>query len=378
MTTNNKKRLLIATDNFLPRWDGVARFLSAVIPGLLDQYEVTVIAPNFGHIEHEGYHLIQIPLRRGSYGDLKFAKFKPVIIHKEIKKADVVFTQTIGPIGATSIVLAKRSGKPLVSFVHSMESELIPMAVGPTPMRSMLYSFMRWYTTILYGRPKLLLTPSESVDDQLSWQGINTKKRVVRLGVDTKKFSPGTAKTLRKKLGFDENDVVIGQHGRLAHEKDLKTLLRAFLRVQKKYDQAKLLIVADGLPEIKRMFANREGVFLPGSQSDVVQYLRSMDIFALSSLTETTCLSALEAMSVGLPVITTPVGFVKDYVEDGTNGLFFPFHDAYKLSNHLEWAINHPTLAKRMGERARELVEKEFSWDITIKNIIECLDSVTK
>lgn len=378
MTTNKKKRLLIATDNFLPRWDGVARFLSAVIPGLLDQYEVTVIAPNFGHIEHEGYHLVQIPLRRGSYGDLRFAKFKPLLIHKEIKKADVVFTQTIGPIGGTSIFLAKKSGKPLVSFVHSMESELVPMAVGPSPMRSFLYSFMRWYTTILYGRPHLLITPSESVDDQLSWQGITTRKQVVRLGVDTKKFSPGTAKTLRKKLGFEEDDIIIGQHGRLAHEKDLKTLLRAFLRVQKKYKQAKLMIVADGLPEIKRIFTNREGIILPGPQSDVVPYLRATDIFALTSLTETTCLSALEAMSVGLPVITTPVGFVKDYVDDGKNGLFFPFHDAYKLSTHLEWAINHPTLAKRMGEKARELVEEEFSWEITIKSIIGCLDNITK
>jgi glycosyltransferase involved in cell wall biosynthesis len=370
----HKKRLLIATDNFLPRWDGVARFLLEIIPSLSSKYEVVVIAPNFGHAEHEGYVLIQVPLSKGRYGDIRFAQFRPGLIRSEVKKADVVFTQTLGPIGGLALLSARKAGKPLISFVHTMESELVPMAVGPTPIRGVLYPFMRWYTTLMYSRSDLLLTPSESVDDQLSWQGIRTKKRVVRLGVDTKKFSPSTAKTLRSKLGIEESDVVIGQHGRLAHEKDLRTLLRAFLRVQKKRHNVKLLIVGEGVSSIKAMLDNRPGIILTGSQSEVVPYLRAMDIFVLTSLTETTCLSALEAMSVGLPVVTTPVGFVKDYVLDGKSGLFFPFHDAYKLYQQLVWLIDHPTLAQGMGVEGRRLVQEHFDWEQTITSIVACID----
>src|SRR3989338_9882834 len=46
-TNKIKKKLLIATDSFLPRWDGITRFLTEIIPRLKDNYEITVIAPEF-------------------------------------------------------------------------------------------------------------------------------------------------------------------------------------------------------------------------------------------------------------------------------------------------------------------------------------------
>ena len=44
-------KLLIASDAFIPRWDGVARFLYEIIP-LLKEYEITVVAPDYGEIEN--------------------------------------------------------------------------------------------------------------------------------------------------------------------------------------------------------------------------------------------------------------------------------------------------------------------------------------
>ena len=43
----DKKKLLIATDNFLPRWDGIARFLVELIPALTHKFDVTIVAPRF-------------------------------------------------------------------------------------------------------------------------------------------------------------------------------------------------------------------------------------------------------------------------------------------------------------------------------------------
>jgi hypothetical protein len=58
---DSKKKLLIATDNFLPRWDGIARFLSEIIPRLAAHYEITVIAPDCGTYEDPNIKLIKIP-----------------------------------------------------------------------------------------------------------------------------------------------------------------------------------------------------------------------------------------------------------------------------------------------------------------------------
>lgn len=364
-----KPRLLVATDNFLPRWDGVARFLSEVIPRLAGEFDIVVVAPDFGPVENFPAHLVKIPIHRREVGDFHLARVRYRVVRREARRCDIVFSQTIGPIGACAIIAGKAAGKPVVSFVHSIESRLVPMAVAPGFARRLLLPLMHAWTRFLYNKASLLITPSEWVDDHLAWEGVRARKCVVRLGVDTHKFSPGAAKELRKSLGIADDEVVVGQHGRLAREKDLRTLLRAFVRLQTRHKKVRLLVVADGLRSVKRMLDDREGVIVTGRQDDVVPYLRAMDIFALTSLTETTCLAALEAMSCGLPVVSTPVGFVRDYVEEGKNGFFFPTKDAYALATRLSWLARHPVERHEMGQAARKLVVEEFSWERTVEGI---------
>ena len=374
MITDNKPRLVVSTDSFLPRWDGIARFLINLIPDLVKEFDVTVIAPDFGPFDHPpDYRLIKIPLMRGRFGDISFSRLKYSVVRKEVKKADIVFNQTIGPVGVMSVLAAKNHHKRLVSFTHSIESELVPMALSEGIMRRFAYVLMRLLVRWIYNKPDLLINPSEWVDDQLSWQGVRTRRAVVRIGVDTKKFSPGTARTLRRKLGCSDDDIVIGHVGRLAREKDVKTILRAFIRLRKKYSNIKLLVIAKGLPSLQKTLEETEGVIYPGDQDDVVPFYRAMDVFVLASLTETTCLAALEAMSCALPIVSTPVGFVNDYLVDGVNGFFFPKKDSFKLAQKLEVLIRDPVLRKRIGLAARKTVEDNFRWSDTSNEIIRLL-----
>jgi glycosyltransferase involved in cell wall biosynthesis len=366
-------RLVIASDNFLPRWDGVARFLAEMLPHLAKSFDVTVIAPDYGPAQHEGYRLVRIPVRRKRIGDYQPAMFRYRTIKREVARADIVFTQSIGPIGALAIIAAKRQRKPIVTYIHSLEMRLVPMAIGPNPLRALLFPFMRFFTRRIYNKATLLITPSEWVDDQLTWNGIRAPKRVVRLGVDAAKFSPGSGKETRERLGIASHEIVFGQHGRLAHEKDLKTLLRAFIRLRTKRKDVRLVIVADGIPSLKKALAAQEGVILPGKQDDVVPYLRMMDVFVLTSLTETTCLAALEAMSCGKPIVSTPVGFVRDYIKDGENGFFVKFKDPYRLAKKMQWLADHPEAREKVGHAARQTVLKSFSWEDTAKGIEEAL-----
>jgi len=369
-----KKTLLIATDNFLPRWDGISRFLSEIIPRLKDKYNITVIAPDFGPYDTgwgDTVRIVKIPVLKLKIGDFNPAKAKYGIIKREVRKAD------IGTIGYLAIRAARNNKKKIISFMHSIEWELVAKAAGFYLIKKYIYSATKSLARRIYSKPDLLIVPSENIAEMLTWQKIKTKKKVIHLGVDTKKFVPTMDKAeAKKKLGLDPNIFLIGNHGRLGREKDLFTLLRAFVAVKRNYPNAVLIVVGEGVDSIKRKLESVKGVILPGSTSNVVPYLQAMDIYCLPSLTETTSLATLEAMACGVPVIATPVGFVKDYLKHRVNGLFFKERNSYDLARQIEILISHPDLRKKISQEARRTVEREFSWNRTAKEIEETIDSM--
>ena len=118
-----KKRLLIATDNFLPRWDGIARFLSEIIPRLKDKFEITILAPDFGAYDAgwgESVRIIKIPIAKMRFGDFNPAKIEYGMIKREVKRADIIFSQTIGPIGFPTILAARKRKKKFLNILKSI------------------------------------------------------------------------------------------------------------------------------------------------------------------------------------------------------------------------------------------------------------------
>lgn len=386
IVSQKKKNLLIVTDNFLPRWDGISRFLSVIIPLLKEEYNITVIAPKFGPYLPNGFNLIQIPLSKYTLGDYTGASFKRKVIKKAVKESDIVFTQTIGPIGFFGVYYAKRFHIPVASFIHNIEWELVPLATEKIILKRILYPFMKQYTRYIYNKSSLLLVPAENIAELITWKKIKTKKKIIHLGVDSNLFRPITEKTeleidriktIKEALGL-KDEFVVGYHGRIANEKDLFTLMRAFNWLRKRHKEVRLLIVGDGLQSIKDKLKATPGVILPGQKNNAQDYLSLMSVYVTSSLTETTSLTTLEAMSCGLPVISTPVGYIKEYLSPGYNGLIFQRRDAYALYKHLEFIKQNPQVAALYGARARKMVVKDFHWDSTINGIKEALKSIEK
>ena len=219
-----KKKLLIATDSFLPRWDGVARFLNEIMPKLSNEYEITVLAPKFnGKLkEFNKTRVIRIPLSKIHVGDYTPAKFSPRKITKAVKQADIVWTQTIGPIGMLAILTARFFKKPVAAYIHSIEWELFSKSISKkNPFRKSISFFTKVVTRYLYNKCNLLMVPSLEVAEILNWHNIRTKKRIVHLGTDTLKFSPPEDKSIaKKKIGIDSKHIVIGFSGRIGREKD--------------------------------------------------------------------------------------------------------------------------------------------------------------
>lgn len=375
------KKLLIATDNYVPRWDGIARFLEEVLPALRKEYDITVLAPKFNvetFDEQEGIKVHRFKNFKFTIGD--FPPAKPVLkrIRDYIKEADIVWTQTIGPIGAVTIYYAKKDNKPIAAYIHSLDWDLVAKSIGFHSLFKLgARGVARKIARMFYNKADILMVPSLEVSEILNYQRIRTKKKIIHLGTDTQKFFPAESlEQAKRKLGIDPSKKVIGFVGRLGREKNLITLHRAFLRLEKKRDDVVLLIVGDGVKEIRALFKNKPNIVFAGTQDDVVKYYQAMDIYVLPSLLETSSLSTMEAMACGCAVICTPVGYIKDYIIEGFNGMFFPMEEPYVLSRKIEQLLADPEKMKKMGENARKTIVNEYSWETTIKEIKKVLEGL--
>ena len=117
--------------------------------------------------------------------------------------------------------------------------------------------------------------------------------------------------------------------GRLYPQKNQEMMIRAFAKVADEFPDWQLVIFGEGplrgdLEFLVSSFKLQERVLLPGRTEHVVEELRKSKIFCMSSDYEGMSNSMIEAICVGLPIVTTNVSGVKELVEDGKNGFVVP------------------------------------------------------
>ena len=156
----------------------------------------------------------------------------------------------------------------------------------------------------------------------------------------------------------------------------MNTLLRAFSWLNKKYYDVKLVVIGDGVESIKNKLERHQNVVVIPRTSNVHKYLNLFDCYVTSSTTETTSLATLEAMSSGLCVVSTPVGFISEYIDDNKNGFLFPVSNAFVLFKYLELLKNNSSLKNSVGSKARKTVLKRFTWEKTAVGIKDSLNLV--
>lgn len=365
----------MATDSFLPRWDGISRFLDGLLPDLAKKFEVTILAPKFEgkEKEYKNIKLIRFPLFKKQFGDIYFAKPNFKTIKKAVNNSDIIFSQTLGPIGYKTVKYARKKKKKIISYVHSIEWELASRAVKhfKTIIRILVKERAKKY----YKKSDLLLVPSKQVEDILEQNKIKTKKKMVTLGVDTNYFVPSAnKKQAKKKIGLNPEDTIIGFTGRIAREKDIPTLVRAYKKTKRNHTKTKLLIVGTGL--LEEIEKNKD-IICAGMQNDVAKYLQAMDIYVMPSLTETSSLSTMEAMSTGCAIIATPVGIIPEYIINKASGLIFPRENSDILAEKINMLLDDEKFRKKLGSNARKTILERYKWADTTKEIIKLIEDLT-
>jgi glycosyltransferase involved in cell wall biosynthesis len=198
--------------------------------------------------------------------------------------------------------------------------------------------------------------------------------RVLYNGIDPSQFGrPVDVPAKRREQGVGEKDPVIGIAARVASVKDHATLLRAFGRVRVVRPDAKLVLAGDGelrgdLEALGDELNLGESVRFLGVRRDVPELLATWDVFCLSSLSEGTSVTLLEAMAAGLPTVVTDVGGNPEIVEHGATGLLAPRGDDAGLADAMLALLADPQRRRRMGEAGRERVTRLFTLDRMIED----------
>jgi glycosyltransferase involved in cell wall biosynthesis len=203
---------------------------------------------------------------------------------------------------------------------------------------------------------------------------------VIHNAIDTDEWSPrNTTAALKEELKLGQAWPVIGYVGRIMPEKDLETWLRAAARVAEQYSEAQFVLVGEGrngntLGQLQRLatdlkIANR--VHFPGYRSQLLPVYGSFDLFALSSRREGLPNSILEAMAVGLPVVTTDVAGTSELVLNGQTGYVVPQGDVDGMAHAMVTLVADNQLRQRMGKAGRERIEREFSFTHRLQRIEE-------
>jgi glycosyltransferase involved in cell wall biosynthesis len=194
---------------------------------------------------------------------------------------------------------------------------------------------------------------------------------VLHNAIDTDVWSPSQAtNTFREELGLGHAFPIIGYVGRIMPEKDLETWLRAAALVAQQYPEAQFVLVGEGkdgitLDQLRRLsdelgIANR--VHFPGYREHLLPVYASFDIFVLSSRREGLPNSILEAMAMGVPVVTTDVAGAKELVLHEQTGYVLPQGDVNGLARAIITVVADEALRQRMSQAGRERVEDEFSF----------------
>ena len=194
------------------------------------------------------------------------------------------------------------------------------------------------------------------------------KISTIRNGVDTRAFQEDKElrEQKRHELGFEAKDIVVGTIGRLCYEKNYETLLKAVARLAPKYNNFSLLIIGEGadracLVDLATTLGIQNRVRFLGNRDDTLGLLNAMDIFVLTSRSEGLPNTLLEAMSVGVPVVTTNVGGIPEVITNTACGYLVDPNDPKTFAEMLDQLVGSAELRFYIGRAGRDHVLSQFS-----------------
>lgn len=308
------------------------------------RYDVAYALPHKTHLvpdlQRAGVGVLRLPERPGAW---------PAAIRRLVVTGGYDVVHVHSPMMAAAARLAVRTLRrrpALVATEHNQWSSFHPVT--------------RWANGLTFPLTDHSFAVSDSVLRSI-WAPLRPRVEVLVHGVllDHMQPSPEARLATRAELGLCDSDVLVLTVANMREQKGYPDLLEAAAQVVASCPRAVFAAVGQGplLDEVGAMrdrIGLRERFHLLGFRSDVAELLAAADVFALSSRWEGFPIAVMEALAVGVPVVSTIVGGLPGAIEDGVQGRLVPVGDPGRLAAALVDVVSDDGRRAAMAEAARE------------------------
>ena len=357
-------RIAIFAESYPPVVNGAATAVSLLVGALRERHEVVVYAPDYpGHKERDSdvrrFHSFRLPPEPDyplalPFSHTLFREFAQI-------RFDVVHTHSPFALGQVGRRWARGSGIPVVTTHHTLYTEYTHYA--PWVPARFGRACIRWITRQYCNASHGVTVPTEPIRRILQEYGVTQPIEVIPTGVPfPKPLAPDPAFP-RAALGIAAEAPIVMYAGRLAKEKNLGLLFRAFRRVREVEPRAVLLLAGAGPWEAEARRIVEElgigsGVRFAGllDPERLVRCYADATVFGFPSLADTQGMVLVEAKAAGLPSVCVDAFGPAIVVRDEVDGLLVA-NDETLFATALLRVIRDPGL--RAAQSAAGLADAE-------------------
>lgn len=391
-TSAARLRIAIFTDSFLPMISGVVTSVLNLAENLADRgHFVLIVTPasrrdhsyNYKNIRVESIASIPAHFSKDFKWSAPFSVKVREIVRKE--RVQVIHFMTPFTVSLVGISIARTLGIPVIGTFHTFISD-------PTNYRHIVKGkFFAvkeesvWqYSNLYYNAADINTAPAESTKQEMLQNGSTVEINIISNGIDPDLFDNSTAEKFKQTYALTGKTVLFS--GRISNDKNIKMLLRSFFLVHKSLQDAKLLIVGNGL-QLKKLkkFASADPaspniIFtgaIPHRKLITSGIFGACELFATASETENQPMTILEAQANGIPCIGFNVRGIPDLVIDDVNGRVLPRNDYEGMAKAIIEILKNPELRRRYAAGTRKEIQKHFmpavidDWENTYQDVID-------
>lgn len=254
---------------------------------------------------------------------------------------DIIHIQNEFGIGDTGLKVAKKLNVPVVYTLHS-EYDKFLFYVGLKYFEEFSKKLSTQYFKRFFKGADVITSPSPKAQEYVNRMGIDKEVVVIDNAVEFEKFRPNPEKDAFRKAFREENNLsddckAFAFVGRIGEEKNIKELVNHWIYTDLPKEKARLFIIGKGpdFEEIQKLvdesgFSDR--IILTGAKpnTEIPNYLYSMDYYTTASLSEMHSISMLEAMATGLPALIKLDRPNKAQITEGQNGYQWDTKEDFK------------------------------------------------
>jgi len=357
--------ILMISDVYFPRVNGVSTSIATFRRSLAALgHSCVLIAPAYLAAADDDAGIVRIPSHYLFLDPedrvLKAGKILSQEDQLRDRRFDLLHIQTPFIAHHVGVKLARRLGIPCVETYHTYFEEYLYHYIPFLP-KPLLKSMARSLTRRQCNHMDAVVVPSRAMHDVLSDYGVRAPVNVIPTGIDPGDLPPGSRERFCSTHGLDASRPILVHIGRVAHEKNIAFLLDVLHVVRRVVPDVLLVIAGEGpaLPSLRRralaLRLERNIRFLGYLRRgpDLSDCYCAGDVFIFASATETQGLVLLEAMTLGVPVVSTAVMGTRDILAPG-KGALVAGETVTDFADKVVRLLGDPRLRERLAREARE------------------------